>query len=135
MNNSTCPSCGAKMKRNGRTKAGAQRWRCKSCGASSVHGNNTDAADLMHVETLRQADLWAERFLEWCGFWCDFLDERTVVDGRRVYTHERLVKARRGLVSLANASNPREAGGPIEWGDRAVWSEMHRSTPYPYSID
>ena len=255
MNNTTCPSCGGGMKRNGRTKAGSQRWRCKSCGASCVHSNNTDArelkaflgwllsrdrqrdmpgggrtfrrrmrrfwevwpmpevvdevhrvvyvdgiyvardlvvliacsddhvlswymargettrawrallsriappdmvvtdggsgfaaaareewprtrvqrclyhafcgvrrcttsrpnlqagkelyglaVDLMHVETLRQADLWAERFLEWCGFWGDFLDERTVVDGRRVYTHERLVKARRSLVSLLNAS-------------------------------
>ena len=372
MNNSTCPSCGAKMKRNGKTKAGTQRWRCTSCGASSVHGNNTDArelkaflgwllsrerqcdmpgggrtfrrrmrrfwevwpmpevvdevhrvvyvdgiyvardlvvliacsdehvlswymargetkrawkallsriappdmvvtdggpgfaaaareewpetrvqrclyhafcqvrryttsrpnlqagkelyglaVDLVHVETLRQADLWAERFLEWCEFWCDFLNERTVVDGRRVYTHERLVKARRGLASLLNAgtmfthldpglcaegpmprtnnrieggvnaqlrdmmrnhrgmselrrvkavfwwcymhterpkgasevlatmptdddidmlyeayaSNPKEADGPVEWGDRAVWNEMHHSTPYPYSID
>ena len=46
MNNSTCPSCGAKMKRNGKTKAGTQRWRCTSCGASSVHGNNTDAREL-----------------------------------------------------------------------------------------
>lgn len=23
-----CPSCGAAMKRNGRTGAGSQRWRC-----------------------------------------------------------------------------------------------------------
>ena len=34
------------MKRNGKTKAGTQRWRCTSCGASSVHGNNTDAREL-----------------------------------------------------------------------------------------
>ena len=31
-----------------------------------------------------------ERYLDWCGFWADFLEDRTVVDGRRVYTHERL---------------------------------------------
>ena len=35
----------------------------------------------------------------------------------------------------AYASNPKEADGPVEWGDRAVWNEMHHSTPYPYSID
>ena len=29
----------------------------------------------------------------------------------------------------------KEADGPVEWGDRAVWNEMHHSTPYPYSID
>lgn len=31
-----CPLCGAKMKRNGKTSAGRTRWRCTSCGASSV---------------------------------------------------------------------------------------------------
>ena len=47
MNNTTCPSCGGGMKRNGRTKAGSQRWRCKSCGASCVHSNNTDARECL----------------------------------------------------------------------------------------
>ncbi|WP_436231979.1 IS1/IS1595 family N-terminal zinc-binding domain-containing protein [Enorma phocaeensis] len=32
----SCPSCGAKMKRNGKTGAGAQRWGCGSCGASTT---------------------------------------------------------------------------------------------------
>ncbi len=31
-----CPSCGAKMRKNGKTGAGTQRWRCESCGASSI---------------------------------------------------------------------------------------------------
>ena len=48
------------------------------------------ARDLMGIETLHQAELWVERYLDWCGFWADFLEDRTVVDGRRVYTHERL---------------------------------------------
>ena len=46
------------------------------------------ARDLMGIETLHQAELWVERYLDWCGFWADFLEDRTVVDGRRVYTHE-----------------------------------------------
>lgn len=33
-----CPCCGAAMRRNGRTTAGSQRWRCESCGA--VFHNN-----------------------------------------------------------------------------------------------
>ena len=39
------------------------------------------------------------------------------------------------LLYEAYTSNPGEADGPVEWGDRAVWNEMHNSTPYPYSID
>ena len=254
MDNKRCPSCGSAMKRNGRTKAGSQRWRCGSCGASSVHRNDTSARDLaafvswllskdsqgdmpgrgrtfrrrtaafwgiwpmpeavdevhrvvfvdgiwvardavvliacterhvlswhlaraetsaawrsllsrmappdvvvadggsgfakavaaewprtrvqrcvfhafcqvkrctttrpklqagvelhalakelLHIETPDQARWWAERFFEWSGFWSDFLDERSLVDGRLVYTHERLRKARRGLASLVGA--------------------------------
>ncbi len=56
------------------------------------------ALDLMHIETLHQAELWRERYLGWCGFWADFLEDTTLVDGRRVYTHERLRKARRSLL-------------------------------------
>ena len=41
-----CPSCGAKMKRNGRTGAGAQRWRCGSCGASTTVSYDDTAARL-----------------------------------------------------------------------------------------
>ena len=36
MNSPKCVVCGAKMSKNGTTKAGTQRWRCLSCGASSV---------------------------------------------------------------------------------------------------
>lgn len=36
MKNPRCGVCGAPMKRNGKTAAGTQRWRCASCGASAV---------------------------------------------------------------------------------------------------
>ena len=42
----SCPSCGARMKRNGRTGAGAQRWRCSSCGASTTLSYDDAAARL-----------------------------------------------------------------------------------------
>ena len=61
------------------------------------------ARDLMGIEALHQAELWVERYLDWCGFWADFLEDRSIVDGRRVYTHERLRRARSSLSSLVSA--------------------------------
>ena len=61
------------------------------------------AKELLHIETLAQAEWRLERLGQWCGFWADFLEQRSVVDGRSVYTHERLRRARSGLVRLANA--------------------------------
>ena len=178
------------------------------------------ARDLMGIETLYQAELWVERYLDWCGFWADFLEDRTVVDGRRACTHERLRRrarrcrrwCRRGrcsptstppwpsgplpstnnmieggvnsqlravlrnhrgltsvkrvkavfwwchahsgdartareklatmptdadidfLFSVYSASPSREDGGP-EWGDRAVWEDLHHRDPYPFWLD
>ena len=179
------------------------------------------ALDLMHIETLHQAELWRERYLDWCGFWADFLEDTTLIDGRRVYTHERLRKARRSLSSLVSAgtlftyldpeltragplpstnnrieggvnaqlravlrnhrgltslkrvkavfwwchahsgdartareklatmprdadidllydvysSSPKQGDGRPEWGDRAVWEELHRKDPFPFWLD
>lgn len=47
--------------------------------------------------------MWTERFVQWCGFWADFLEQRSLVDGRMEYTHRRLREARSGLVRLVNA--------------------------------
>lgn len=41
-----CPACGGKTKRNGKTKAGAQRWRCTSCGASTTQRYSSKASML-----------------------------------------------------------------------------------------
>ena len=60
------------------------------------------ALELMHLETLRQADWWVERYLQWCGFWADFLEDVSYVDGRRQFTHERLRKARSSLSRLVS---------------------------------
>lgn len=60
------------------------------------------ANELLHIQTLKQADWWVERFMQWCEFWSDFLEERSYIDGRLQYTHERLRRARRSLVTLVN---------------------------------
>lgn len=51
MANPTCDICGSKMKKNGTTKAGTQRWRCPQCGASAVRKNNVDARHLKRFVT------------------------------------------------------------------------------------
>lgn len=58
--------------------------------------------DLLGIKTLFQAELRVEHFMQWCGFWSDFLAERTRVDGRFGYTHERLRKARGSLAALVD---------------------------------
>lgn len=61
------------------------------------------ALDLMRLVSLRQADLWVERYPQWCEFWADFLEDVAAVDGRRRYVHERLRKARLSLSRLVSA--------------------------------
>lgn len=179
------------------------------------------AKELTRLGTLRQADWWVERYLQWCEFWADFLEERSWQDGRYGYAHERLRKARASLSRLVSqgtlftyldpeltregrlpstnnsieggvnaqlrgllrdhrgmslmrrvkavfwwcylhAEEPlgardmlesmptdddidllyrtyaagagRDDGGP-EWGDRAVWEELHHGSPYPFWLD
>lgn len=60
------------------------------------------ACDLVVIKDLREAELWVERFFNWCDFWNDFLNEKSTIEGRKVFTHERLRKARRSLVKLIN---------------------------------
>jgi len=47
-----CSLCGGEMKRNGHTKAGTQRWRCKACNASTTYSYRKNGN---HFET----------FLDW----------------------------------------------------------------------
>jgi hypothetical protein len=60
------------------------------------------AKELLSITTLHQADWWVERYFQWCEFWSDFLEEQSYIDGRFVFTHERLRKARRSLSTLIN---------------------------------
>ena len=46
MKSKPCPTCGLPMKRNGKTKAGKQRWRYRGCGSSATHSISTDERDL-----------------------------------------------------------------------------------------
>lgn len=60
------------------------------------------ARELLHLDSLKQADRWCERYLQWCEFWGDFLEEKSFNEGVWGYTHERLRKARSSLSRLLN---------------------------------
>jgi hypothetical protein len=59
------------------------------------------AEDLLHVGDLNEAAAWLASFSDWCADWEGFLKEKTVIDGKPRFKHERLRKARRGLEKLA----------------------------------
>ena len=46
MKDVSCDLCQSKMKRNGFTSSGRQRWRCNKCGASKVHTNDITTRQL-----------------------------------------------------------------------------------------
>ena len=52
MNQVNCPVCGEKCVKSGKTKAGSQRWLCKSCKSSLTHKINNETKEL-------------QMFLEW----------------------------------------------------------------------
>ena len=58
------------------------------------------AKELMHIDTLHQAHLWTEHYLQRCEFWADFLEQRSYSEGRWSFTHERLRAARHSLNAL-----------------------------------
>lgn len=110
-----------RTKRNGRTSSGSQRWRCTACGASTTVRYDDTATRLdeflgwlLSKDSQaampgggrsfgrRTAEFWVEGYLDWCGFRVDFLEDRTVVNGRRVNTHERLRRARSSLRCSSN---------------------------------
>ena len=86
------------------------------------------AVELMHLDTLRQADWWVERYLQWCECWADFLEDVSVVDGRRQYTHERLRKAFTYLDPDLAAEGPLpRTNNPIEGGVNAQLRDVLRN--------
>ena len=46
MNQVNCPVCGRKCVKSGKTKAGSQRWLCKSCKTSLTHKIDKDSKEL-----------------------------------------------------------------------------------------
>ena len=58
------------------------------------------AKNLLKVKDADQAAGWIAKYVAWESKWDNFLAEFTITDGRKVYVHERLRKARRSLNKL-----------------------------------
>lgn len=58
---------------------------------------------LLHLETRSQAQWWVDDYVTWANQWSEFLAEKTWINGRLVFTHERLVRARNGVNRLISA--------------------------------
>lgn len=70
MNNPKCGACGGRMKRNDTTKAGAQRWRCTACGASTVRRIDASAKALRaFLRWLLSKDAIADLKTSRSAFW------------------------------------------------------------------
>lgn len=61
------------------------------------------AKKLLRIKDQKGAGEWLVDFAAWCTKWEEFLKERTEVEGKRQFKHERLRKARKGLVKLCKA--------------------------------
>lgn len=70
MNNPKCTLCGAKMRRNGSTSSGRQRWRCTVCGSSSVRKIDSRAKSLVcFLDWLFSKDSIADKKISRATFW------------------------------------------------------------------
>lgn len=72
------------------------------------------ANKLKDVRDADAAAAWLAGYSDWCTRWERFLREFTLKDGKRLYTHERLRKARRSLDKL------------VRGGQLFTFVEMHR---------
>lgn len=55
---------------------------------------------MFRIETIEQAHQWIADYVAWCVRWEEFLSEKTWIDNRHVFTHDRLVRAQRSITKL-----------------------------------
>ena len=105
---------------------------------------------LADARDAESATSWLLEFNAWCVKWAGFLKEHTVKDGKRVYTHERLRRARRSLNRLVKDGTlftfvemSQEFGGTWPSTNNAVESvnarlremlRLHRGLPLMHRI-
>ena len=63
------------------------------------------ANELLHIKTEKDALIWLRRYFDWCKYWDEFLSEKTFIEGKYVFTHERLRKAKASLNRLINSGH------------------------------
>lgn len=63
------------------------------------------ANELPHIKTEKDALIWLRRYFDWCKYWDEFLSEKTFIEGKYVFTHERFRKAKASLNRLINSGH------------------------------
>lgn len=63
------------------------------------------AIDLLHIKTEDEALVWLKRYFDWCKYWDEFLAEKSYIDGKHVFTHEKLRKAKKSLNRLISSGH------------------------------
>lgn len=113
-----CSLCGGEMKRNGHTKAGTVRWRCKACNASTTFHYESGSKDFeLFLQWLfgknSQGELEAEsrsfrRRME--QFWTYWALPPVCEDNESVIHVDGLYLSRRIVVLIASGEE-----GPLGW--------------------
>lgn len=63
------------------------------------------AQELLYVADEEQALMWLRSYFDWCERWNEFLEEKSCIEGRLAYTHERLRKAKSSLNRAINSGH------------------------------
>lgn len=63
------------------------------------------ATELLHIKSEDDALIWLRSYFDWCKCWDEFLQEKSYIDGKYFFTHERLRKARASLNRLINSGH------------------------------
>ena len=109
-----CPYCGGRTRRNGRHDRGRGEL-----AAGAVLRNHRGLTSVKRVKAV----FW------WCHAHSG--DARTAREKLATMPTDADIDF---LFSVYSASPSREDGGP-EWGDRAVWEDLHHRDPYPFWLD
>lgn len=108
------------------------------------------ASKLNDAKDAAAVTAWLVEYNDWCTRWECFLREFTLKDGKRLYTHERLRKARRSLNKLVHSGQlftfvemEQECGGTWDSTNNVIESKnariremlrMHRGLPLLHGI-
>jgi transposase-like protein len=60
------------------------------------------AKELLHIKDIEAAAKWIANLSSWNTKWTEFLSETSFIDNRRVFTHDRLIKAKNSLNRLVS---------------------------------
>ena len=145
MSSNICSVCSSKMVKNGKTKAGTQRYRCLECGSSQSRRYSLQARELkLFLDWLLGKQLQRDMLCNHRGlselrrikavFWWCYMHTEAPLEPAEIL---RSMPRNKDLQTLINAFRPHrgESIYPDTYGNAVVWSELHHSDPSPYTAE